>query len=149
MFYFRSSVTEHLQHPLPPPPHPIQRRTYFPPLEWRDVETAFSSQREQSEAWQNVSTVGRDGSRVGGRPGLALTSSSSWGSHYVGDWVPSSGLASTQDTVVSPANWTTRSLNTQNKAHKTGAEAARREITGSPRGRGGCNSPRSRCLCQE
>lgn len=46
-------------------------------------------------------------SGVRSRLGLTLTSSSSWGSYYMGDWVPSSGLASTQDTVQTRPTWTT------------------------------------------
>lgn len=34
-----------------------------------------------------------------GRLGLTLTSYSSWGSHYMGDWVPGSGPASSQHVV--------------------------------------------------
>lgn len=78
----------------------LQKRTYFQQFEWHEQRKcwnkAFNSQREQSEARQNVSIVTQE---VRSRLGLALTSSSSWGSHYMGGWVPSSGLASTQDTV--------------------------------------------------
>lgn len=86
------------------------------------LKQAFSSEGEQSEAWQNVSIVRQRNSRVRGRPGLTLTFSSSCRSHYMGDWVPGSGLASTQDRAqTSATKLDNTGLNTQykDKAHKT------------------------------